>query len=527
MVRTYKRKAGAAPYRTGYSDKQMDLAILDVRSGKSIKKSAKDHGVPRTTLSDRVNKLQSKKHGGQSYLSAGFEKAVVMVLDQLSSWKHPLTELELRRLVRNYLDLSGMRSKFKNNMPGPDWAKDFIKRHSLSARYPTKVKPQRAKLTKDDIEDFFKNLTGSLEGVEPENIFNYDETNFTDDPKASQCICRPGRRRHERVMAHSKMAFSVMFCGSATGVHLPPMVVYKAKNMYEGWQSKAIPNAVYETTESGWFDMRTFEIWFDQIFLPHVKNNCKAGPKVLIGDNLGCHFSPSVIEKCLEHGIRFIALPPNSTHICQPLDVAVFKPMKNLWRKCLSDWRIESRSSGTIPKEIFPGLLARVFRKLKPENLVSGFRATGICPLDSRPVLKHIAGSSNGEQQDQNDMHNILSEACVQLLSESLAKSTAGQKRPKRGKKVVPGKPITPLEIEIVWCCHFCKESWPEDDEDYTERWIVCDERACNLAFHLQCSGLDYEEDQYYDLDLDNLSFLCEACTTKAAKGNKKKKAGK
>ena len=64
MVRTYKRKAGAAPYRTGYSDKQMDLAILDVRSGKSIKKSAKDHGVPRTTLSDRVNKLQSKKHGG-------------------------------------------------------------------------------------------------------------------------------------------------------------------------------------------------------------------------------------------------------------------------------------------------------------------------------------------------------------------------------------------------------------------------------------------------------------------------------
>ena len=525
MPRTYKRKAGAAPYRTGYTDKDMDKAILDVRSGKSIQQSASAHGVPRTTLSDRVNKLQSKKHGGQSYLNAGFEEAVVKVLDQLSSWKHPLTELELRRLVRNYLDLSGVRNKFKDNMPGPDWAKLFIKRHSLTSRFPTKVKPQRAELTKEDIETFFKNLTCSLEGVEPENIFNYDETNFTDDPKASQCICRPGRRRHERVMAHSKMAFSVMFCGSATGVHLPPMVVYKAKNMYEGWKSKAIPNAVYESTESGWFDMRTFEIWFDQIFLPHVKNNCKDGPKVLIGDNLGSHFSPRVIELCIENGIRFMTLPPNSTHICQPLDVAVFRPMKSLWRTCLSDWRAESRLSGTIPKEVFPTLLARVFYKLKPDNLISGFRATGIWPLDSTPVLKHIAGSSNDKPQSQSEMHNILSEACVQLLSESLARSTAGQKRPKRGKKVEPGKPISPPEV--VWCCQSCKESWPDDDEDYSERWIVCDERTCNLAFHLQCSGLDYDEDQYWDLDLDNLAFLCEGCTAKTAKANKgRKKTG-
>ena len=278
MPRTYKRKPGAGPYLTTYSAKQMDKAILDVKSGKSIQKSAFQNGVPRTTLSDRMKNLHSKRHGGQLYLNAGFETAVVKVLDQLSSWKHPLTTIELRRLVKNYLNLCGVRSQFKDNLPGRDWAKNFIKRHSLTERVPTKIRPKRAELTKEDIENFFANLTGSLDGVEPGNIYNYDETNFTDDPKAGLCICRPGRRRHERVMEHSKMAFSVMFCGNATGEHLPPMIVYKAKHMYEGWRSDAIPGAVYESTESGWFDMKTFDNWFFRFFC--LMSRTKMGQKL-------------------------------------------------------------------------------------------------------------------------------------------------------------------------------------------------------------------------------------------------------
>ena len=45
-----------------------------------------------------------------------------------------------------------------------------------------------------------------------------------------------GLRRVERIMPNSKQAFSLMFCGDATGSFLPPMVVYKAKNIYENWK---------------------------------------------------------------------------------------------------------------------------------------------------------------------------------------------------------------------------------------------------------------------------------------------------
>ena len=60
-----------------------------------------------------------------------------------------------------------------------------------------------------------------------------------------QCIVRPGENRRERVETRSKTAYSVVFSGSATGIFLPPMVVYKAKNMYEARASHAIPGVVY------------------------------------------------------------------------------------------------------------------------------------------------------------------------------------------------------------------------------------------------------------------------------------------
>ena len=63
----------------------------------------------------------------------------------------------------------------------------------------------------------------------------------------------------ERKVEHSKQSISIMFCGSATGEHLPPMIVYKAQNVYAGWCVGGPPGATYDFTSSGWFDSRTFE----------------------------------------------------------------------------------------------------------------------------------------------------------------------------------------------------------------------------------------------------------------------------
>lgn len=57
----------------------------------------------------------------------------------------------------------------------------------------------------------------------------------------------------------------------------------------------------------------------------------KTWKKLIVGDNLRSHFTPNVIPQLdLQNEVYFTCLPVNSTHFMQPLDVAVFKPLKSI-----------------------------------------------------------------------------------------------------------------------------------------------------------------------------------------------------
>ena len=108
-------------------------------------------------------------------------------------------------------------------------------------------------------------------------------------------------------------------------------------------------------------------MWFFKQFLPVALR--MPGKKVLISDNLGSHFYAKVIEACKTNDILFICLPPNSTHLCQPLDVAVFRPLKVEWKDILDTWRRKSKSKANLPKTVFPGFI--YVKYLKTVNFTS------------------------------------------------------------------------------------------------------------------------------------------------------------
>ena len=58
----------------------------------------------------------------------------------------------------------------------------------MTGRVADNVKPARAKMSKEQVEEYFHHLQQELDGVAPENIFNFDETNFTDDPKRKKVL---------------------------------------------------------------------------------------------------------------------------------------------------------------------------------------------------------------------------------------------------------------------------------------------------------------------------------------------------
>lgn len=121
----------------------------------------------------------------------------------------------------------------------------------------------------------------------------------------------------------------------------------------------------------------------------------KDGKKVVIGDNLTSHLSVNVLRMCEENNISFVCLPPNSSHLTQPLDVAYFRPLKYKWKQTIEQWKqTESgKTVATLPKDLFPRLLKKVLDSLEDNtasNIISGFRKAGICPLNKEEIIKRL-----------------------------------------------------------------------------------------------------------------------------------------
>ena len=299
------------------------------------------------------------RYGRPTALKKRDEEILAGVLNKLADWNFPVGSTEIKVMVKDLLDARGeVSTHFKNNTPGDDWVRNFKKRTSCKTTAAANIKPSRACVTADDVNLFFDNLEQTLEGenVPPCNIFNYDETNFKDEPGQQWVIVRRGRRRTEKVFENSKSKISIMWCCSGDGKMLPPMIVYKAVNTYDGWSRNGPKGAIYESSSSGYFDCRLFAVWFFEILVPAVKDLPVV--KILFGDNPSSHFNYyEIICACINLQIKFTMLIANATDKMQVLDVSVFRPMKRSWRTVLKEYRQETRRRGLIEKCCFPSLL--------------------------------------------------------------------------------------------------------------------------------------------------------------------------
>nr|XP_039254787.1 jerky protein homolog-like [Styela clava]XP_039269740.1 jerky protein homolog-like [Styela clava] len=437
MVRKFSRVLGSRRYHD-YSEKKLQRALEAIKRGESQRNVAAQFNIPRSTLKNKLKLRHMKKFGGQTVLFAETEKILVEHCIAVSSFGFPIAQEDLRSIVKAYLDAKGVTvSKFHSNYPGVEWVKAFLKRHSeLTVRFATNIKKKRAGVSSETIEKYFENIEEELDDVPPENIWNYDETNLTDDPGQKKIICKRGCKYPERILNSTKSAISLMFCGNAAGAVMPPYVVYKAENLWSTWVEGGPPGTLYNRSRSGWFDGFSFQDWFNRMVLPRLKR--QNGKKVLIGDNLSSHISPDVLKSCLDHNIAFICLPPNSTHLTQPLDIAYFRPMKVAWRSILNSVKSKERrqTSATLRKDEFPALLNKLCFALDvrgANNLVAGFKKAGLVPLNKEEVLSRLPRTTSHDDSD------VISEKFLEKISD-LRSSVAKETKTRKKVQVEPGK---------------------------------------------------------------------------------------
>lgn len=193
MGRVYKRKLGARRY-ADYTAEQLGACLNAVRAGMSSRLAAETYKIPRRTICNKLKGVHPNKPGYPQVFTQEEERRFVACIHNLSDYGFPVDEVELRHIIKTYLDRQGRSvQRFKNNLPGRDWAKSFLRRHTdLTARISSNIKRSRAALTEEQMREYIENLRETLKDVEPNAIINYDETNLTDDPGQKKIITRRG-----------------------------------------------------------------------------------------------------------------------------------------------------------------------------------------------------------------------------------------------------------------------------------------------------------------------------------------------
>ncbi len=115
-------------------------------------------------------------------------------------------------------------------------------------------------------------------------------------------------------------------------------LIISAKNLHSSWIENAEPNIKFQVTESGWMEADSFDDWFTNVFV--AKTRYLKGPTLLILNGHNSHLSMRIAQTARANQISIVCLPANSTHFLQPLNVAVFSPVKTAWRKIVSEGNI-------------------------------------------------------------------------------------------------------------------------------------------------------------------------------------------
>lgn len=251
-------------------------------------------------------------------------------------------------------------------------------------------KPQPVKLSRKAacdpfiIEDYFNSLENCINKLElkyhPEKIWSLDESSFSKDPQKTKIVGARGFASTRTIASAGKYNVTVWFTAHALGDKLPPLIIFRGKNVWDQWMSnKAYKGTTYAASKNDWIESKIFQKYMLNTVLSQIS---KESPCLLIYDEHSTHIQLNILERAAEMGVTFLKLPSHASQLLQPLDLAVFKSMKDT--KILAWQRMNVGAK--LPKDEFSKLLGDVWKELDPIIIRNGFKKVGVYPLNKQVI---------------------------------------------------------------------------------------------------------------------------------------------
>ena len=272
------------------------------------------------------------------------------------------------------------------------WFYDFIKRWpNLKVAKPQKLAILRAKsASRETINNYYSEHGTILKANnllnKPERIFNIDETGISTEHQPPKVVCSTDSNPQAVTSPRSSLV-TIIAGGNAIGNSIPPYYIFAGKR----WNPEFLQNACIgtsgEMTKNGWSNTEVFQNYVKKHFVRYA-NLSSDTPTLLLYEGHKSHINLTLTHWASRNNVILFVLPPHTSHLHQPLDVAIFGAFKRMYsREC--HYYMQQNPGLTISKYCVAELTAKPYTKaLSTENLQVAFRKTGIFPFDKKKKKK-------------------------------------------------------------------------------------------------------------------------------------------
>ncbi|CAG5035720.1 unnamed protein product [Parnassius apollo] len=114
---------------------------------------------------------------------------------------------------------------------------------------------------------------------------------------------------------------------SANGKKLSPLIVFKGKFVWDQWMAELVGGDYdfelsYAASTKGWMETDVFYNYIEKVLIPSLGEE---RPVLIVYDGHSTHVHVRVVELAIRNRITILKLPPQTSHLQQPIDIAVFK----------------------------------------------------------------------------------------------------------------------------------------------------------------------------------------------------------
>nr|CCA27013.1 PREDICTED: similar to conserved hypothetical protein [Albugo laibachii Nc14] len=291
---------------------------------------------------------------------------------------------------------------------GRGWRDRFFKRFpELAIRNAQIIKRVRNGVECNAVVSYFGRCARAIieENAGPSRIFNLDETGFVQNLKTRKVIAVRGSKAVWSQNVEPGFHLTMVACVSADGFVVPPAFIVLGKRLNRDvLDACTISGATITTSEAGFMTtciMRESIAAFALAVPLPIKRLL-----ILVLDGASSHMDASIDAAAATYGVRLVQLPPNASHLYQPLDVAVFRAVKTILKERMYSFMIATGKTAMTKKEAVQ-LASTAWRmgiEEKPENIAAGFKEAGIWPLSLAMMLRRLKNFKENDSKAQQPL---------------------------------------------------------------------------------------------------------------------------